>query len=192
MTSVHKAEDLLGLHDAPFVGASYRVLLGRDADAEGMQFFRRRLLLGASREQIIWELCQSPEAQRFGSKLQGLQSLLEEHERSLQAAGDDRLQPGRKQQHQFDRIENLVGTLAVTIDQLSRQLAQCMTRVDELGDELKQFRDNRWTDQPPSHTAPPLPVTVPGAPDPEPLNEYGRALQARLRSIGDGSQRRGT
>lgn len=192
MTSVHKAEDLLGLHDAPFVGASYRALLGRDADAEGMQFFRRRLLLGASREQLIWELCQSPEARRFGSKLEGLQSLLEEHERCLQAAGDDRLQPGRKQQHQFDRIENLVGTLAVTIDQLSQQLAQCVARVDELGHELRQIRASRWTDEPAPHTAFPLPVTAPGAPEPEPLNEYGRALQARLRSIGDGSHRRGT
>ena len=192
MTSVHKAEDLLGLHDAPFVGASYRVLLGRDADAEGMQFLRRRMLSGASREHLIWEMCQSPEARLFGSKLPGLQSLLEEHERSLQAAGDDRLQPGRKAQVQFDRIENLVGTLAVTIDQLSQQVAQCVARVDELGDELRQVRDSRWTGKPPAPTASPLPVTAPGAPEPEPLNEYGRALQARLRSIGDGSHRRGT
>lgn len=192
MTSIHKADDLLGLHDAPFVGASYRVLLGRDADAEGMQFFRRRLLSGASREQIIWEMCQSSEARLFGSKLPGLQSMLEEHERSLQAAADDRLQPGRKAQVQFDRIENLIGTLAVTIDQLSQQLAQCVARVDELGDEMRQVRDSRWTDKPPAPTASLQPVTVPCAPEPEALNEYGRALQARLRRSEYGSHRLGT
>ena len=80
----------------------------------------------------------------------------------------------------------------MNIDQLSQQLAQCVARVDELGHELRQIRASRWTDEPAPHTVFPLPVTAPGAPEPEPLNEYGRALQARLRSIGDGSHRRGT
>jgi len=68
--------DLLEAQDRDFVEAAYRLLLGRDADPGGLQFYLSRLRGGARKLQILQEMSTSDEALASRIELKGLRSAL--------------------------------------------------------------------------------------------------------------------
>lgn len=73
---VRSVADLLQLHGEPFVRATYKVLLGRDADPMGLAHHLGLLEDGESRAAVILGLYHSTEGQAFASALPGLAELV--------------------------------------------------------------------------------------------------------------------
>jgi hypothetical protein len=144
------ANELLALHDATFVRAAYRSLLGRPADDEGMRFYVGRLRAGVSKDQVVLELADSPEATQRGEfTLPGLQAL-----RMRQPS------PPSIAQRIFKRllgpalepiltrlriIENAIGRS--TDDRTSMELARrTADKLDLLADRIRALPDSRAED----------------------------------------------
>ena len=72
-------DDLLQCHDRQFVESAYRLILGRNADTEGLQFYLTRLRSGIKKLEIVSELSKSDEALARGGALKGLRSSLRWH-----------------------------------------------------------------------------------------------------------------
>jgi hypothetical protein len=56
--------ELLTLDSEAFVKAAYRLVLGREADAEGFDNHVSRLLMGVDRVALLYDMAQSPEARQ--------------------------------------------------------------------------------------------------------------------------------
>ncbi len=65
-------EELLSLHDEPFVRCTYATVLGREPDPDGLQHYLARIRNGESRRAILAEIRLSPEGQEREELLPGL------------------------------------------------------------------------------------------------------------------------
>jgi hypothetical protein len=65
-------EELLKLQDMDFVRASYRALLGREPDADGLVNYVDQIRRGVAKEQVIRELVLSPEGSTREFAMTGL------------------------------------------------------------------------------------------------------------------------
>jgi len=65
-------DQLLGLHGEVFVQCAYLAMLGREADAEGLQYYATRLATGVSALQVLGEIAASPEYALRARPLAGL------------------------------------------------------------------------------------------------------------------------
>ena len=68
--------ELLGLQDRNFVEAAYQVLLGRNADTAGRDYYLSRIRSGARKLPILKEMSASIEARAKGIELKGLRNAL--------------------------------------------------------------------------------------------------------------------
>lgn len=68
---IHIAQ-LLGLEDAEFVRCAYQLLLRREPDVGGLDHYVSLIRKGASKMQIVWRLCSSPEGRRVSKTVRGL------------------------------------------------------------------------------------------------------------------------
>ena len=68
--------ELLVLHDTEFVDCAYRTLLDRAPDADGATHFTRRLRLGHSKLEILWDIRRSAEGRRRLPAILGLDKAL--------------------------------------------------------------------------------------------------------------------
>ncbi|MGE4323661.1 MAG: DUF4214 domain-containing protein [Sphingobium sp.] len=68
-------DTLMALRGDAFIRTAYRVLLGRDADENGLVHYRRRLRLGVDRASIIDDLASSAEGRAFAADIPGLAAL---------------------------------------------------------------------------------------------------------------------
>lgn len=75
-SSLMDLQTLLRCGGDDFVHAAYLRLLGRKVDADGLHFYRLRLLDGISKLQILDEIAQSPEAVTRGVVIPGLRGAL--------------------------------------------------------------------------------------------------------------------
>lgn len=73
---------LLELEDEAFVRAAYQRLLGRPADIEGLDFYTRRVRSGLAKTLIVCEMASSPEGRAHAHTIAGLDTLMEQHDRS--------------------------------------------------------------------------------------------------------------
>jgi len=69
-------DSLLALDGPDFIRSAYRLLLGREVDANGLDHFRKRLLNGADRAAVLYDLARSKEGRAFRANLPGLPKLL--------------------------------------------------------------------------------------------------------------------
>ena len=76
MNSPTTIESLLALPDEVFVTQSYRIILNRDPDPEGLRYYCNRLRLGFAKEQVLMQLKQSIEAQGKKCELDGLEKTI--------------------------------------------------------------------------------------------------------------------
>jgi hypothetical protein len=77
-TAADSVRELLVYQGEEFVRRAYRALLGREADALGLQHYTQRLASGETRERIIADLYGDSEGQAYGARLAGLPELLAE------------------------------------------------------------------------------------------------------------------
>jgi hypothetical protein len=69
---VRTLQDLLALPGPRFVEALYRILLGREPDSTGREYYRRRLMLGVPKAQIVKEFIESPEGRTRAREIEPL------------------------------------------------------------------------------------------------------------------------
>jgi hypothetical protein len=74
--STQALQQLLACEGDTFVEEAYRLLLGREADTEGLAFYRRRLAGGARRQELLAELSRSEEAARMLAEDSALEAAL--------------------------------------------------------------------------------------------------------------------
>src|SRR5208282_4069494 len=74
--------DLLQDQEIAFIERSYRTLLKRSADRQGLEYYLMRLRNGSPKMQILLEMSRSSEAQRVGVKLPGLEEALRRYQRA--------------------------------------------------------------------------------------------------------------
>lgn len=67
-TATAALSELLACDHRIFVRHAYRILLGREPDADGAESYNRRLFAGASRIRMLRELAPSPEGEAFGAR----------------------------------------------------------------------------------------------------------------------------
>ena len=72
-------DDLLQCHDRQFVESAYRLILARNADTEGFQFYLTRLRSGIKKLEIVSELSKSDEAIARCGELRVLRNSLRWH-----------------------------------------------------------------------------------------------------------------
>ncbi|MGZ3298126.1 MAG: DUF4214 domain-containing protein [Asticcacaulis sp.] len=70
--SAETLHELLALHDEAFVTCSYRTLLRRSPDSQGLAHYVELVRSGMSKEQIVWQISQSDEARQLNVRLPGL------------------------------------------------------------------------------------------------------------------------
>jgi hypothetical protein len=69
---VKALQDFLALPGPRFVEALYRILLGREPDTIGREYYRRRLTLGVPKAQIVKEFIESPEGRTRAREIEPL------------------------------------------------------------------------------------------------------------------------
>lgn len=67
---------LLRLHNDEFIKSSYKFILFRDADAEGIKFYSKQLLCGSSKLEIICQMASSYEAKKNGISYKNIKELV--------------------------------------------------------------------------------------------------------------------
>jgi glycosyltransferase involved in cell wall biosynthesis/tetratricopeptide (TPR) repeat protein len=77
----YSVRDLLKMHGETFLSEAYRMLLGRQPDAEGKAYYLSRLRSGKSKLEVIWQLHNSPEGRAYPTQLRGLSNALRRHKR---------------------------------------------------------------------------------------------------------------
>ena len=137
-------DEILSLYDRPFIAAAYLALLGREIDNDGGRFYLDRLRSGVSREQVLWELIQSPEAQAFGAEPVGIEKFLGSMQRTLHPSLLRRMLPGREHARQLTRTEHLVGALWLQVERLTLMVNHCVVRSDQARLDLDDIRNGRW------------------------------------------------
>lgn len=60
---------LLSLHDTEFIRQSYIYILGRDADADGLEYNVSRLRVGFSKLTVLGDMRRSPEGRQVSRDL---------------------------------------------------------------------------------------------------------------------------
>lgn len=79
--------EMMNLHDELFVEAAFRAVLGREVDANGLQYYVGRLRKGFSRISVVDQLVRSPEARTNWSKLSGLEPEIGRYRRAMGLKG---------------------------------------------------------------------------------------------------------
>jgi glycosyltransferase involved in cell wall biosynthesis len=127
-------EDLLDYHDEAFVNAAYRTLLQRSPDTEGMAYYASRLRRGASRLQVLEQICRSSEAQQLAVKLPGLEDALRRNrwlklpiigtilrnqsaDQKLHSIENQLFRLNGTNGRRFDQIENAIASRQQTFEQ---------------------------------------------------------------------------
>ena len=85
MNEVIKAsslEELISLNDKKFVRCAYRTLLDREPDPEGMAYYLRRIRMGFSKVQVLWQIKNSAEGLLQECNIPGLKNALEKYRKS--------------------------------------------------------------------------------------------------------------
>ena len=75
-SDISTLQELLSFHGRSFVSCAYRILLGRDPDPTGMQFYRERAHAGQSKMQILAEIALSDEGKLRRANIVGLEQAL--------------------------------------------------------------------------------------------------------------------
>jgi tetratricopeptide (TPR) repeat protein len=75
----YSVRHLLTMHGEAFLSEAYRMLLGRQPDAEGKAYYLSRLRNGKSKLEVIAQLHNSPEGQAYPTQLKGLNDALRRH-----------------------------------------------------------------------------------------------------------------
>jgi mannosyltransferase OCH1-like enzyme len=91
MGSIHHVDDLLQLNDVAFVDMSYRILLGRAADPDGMNYYCAALCDGMARHQLLANLAGTDEGAARIGHLDGLSAYLARPEGAMPATLPERL-----------------------------------------------------------------------------------------------------
>jgi FkbM family methyltransferase len=69
-------DDLLEYHDEQFVRCSYRLLLSREVDSEGLRHYTQRLRRGGSRIQVLADLARSSEGRIINAQVPGMRAAI--------------------------------------------------------------------------------------------------------------------
>lgn len=75
-------DELLELYDEEFVRAAYQLILNRDPDPEGFQYYLNRIRKGISKLDILGQLRRSTEGKKFSEPLEGLDKVVRQYQRT--------------------------------------------------------------------------------------------------------------
>lgn len=127
--------ELCAHEHSEFIRCAYLTVLGRLPDADGMEFYRRRLVDGVSKLTILNQLRRSAEARRHDPGIAGFDRALRRHRQgnipfigrfirlfTQVEADDERARRERARTRQLDRMEARL--LAIHID--------CIDRIESL------------------------------------------------------------
>lgn len=129
--------ELLVLPAPRFVESLYTVLLGRDPDPVGREFYRQRLLAGVSKVQLVREVVNSPEGLAMGPVLEHYRDALVERRsllskvrtplyRALRLPGSSAFDEAKRNsvQARMEEVEEAVASNARDLARLSRLIEQ--------------------------------------------------------------------
>ncbi|PCE21888.1 hypothetical protein BWP39_19650 [Paraburkholderia acidicola] len=108
MTTIKHVDDLLDLHDVAFIEATYRVLLMREPDVEGMRYYLRRLRSGHGKAKALAQIAASAEARSRQRELPGLRDLID-RQRRVEHWFWGFFSRGQRIEQQLNRLENELG-----------------------------------------------------------------------------------
>lgn len=74
-------DELLSRDGSDFVRAAYHLILGREPDPQGADYYARRLAVGFTKLDVLSDICSSPESKRRRSGTQELATTLRRHRR---------------------------------------------------------------------------------------------------------------
>ncbi|WP_051495343.1 FkbM family methyltransferase [Paraburkholderia hospita] len=80
-TRASTLNELLGYHDRQFVSCSYRTLLGRTPDPEGLGYYLGRLRAGTPKVQLLKQMRLSPEGKAHAASVPGLDAAIRRYGR---------------------------------------------------------------------------------------------------------------
>lgn len=78
-------KDLFDKDNANFVKSIYRILLEREVDPEGLNFYLGKLASGLSRTELIYQILRSSEGSKSGVKVIGLAGILDRYKKSFKS-----------------------------------------------------------------------------------------------------------
>lgn len=132
--SISKVEDILKLHDKPFVVKAYAAILGRTPDPGGLANYLAQVRAGAHKAQILAELAESPEGRRQSPGLPGLQNVIRRYGKrppSLWARFMRRISrdDSESTERHLRAIENQLYLLDQHVSEQAKHLSDLMTLV---------------------------------------------------------------
>lgn len=131
-------EDLLALHDQPFIECAYQTILGRAPDLEGLRFYLGRLRTGISRLHIVAELALSQEGKGRKIKLPGLHGAVTPYKRARYPLigwlfrFSSRIHGNNSTERQLRRIENQIFLLGEESNSRFNQMEKALSILHRL------------------------------------------------------------
>ena len=80
--TMNNIQDLLALYGENFLNESYRIILGRKADPQGLKHYLSMLNIGTSKLEMLLQLSRSKEAKKYNANFPGLENALSRHKLS--------------------------------------------------------------------------------------------------------------
>lgn len=75
-------DEIIALHDDDFINTAYRLLLKRNPDPEGFQYYLNRIRKGIKKIDILDQLRTSSEGKKYSKSLVGLDNVIRQYKRS--------------------------------------------------------------------------------------------------------------
>ena len=80
--NMNNLQDLLALYGEDFLNESYRILLGRHADPQGLKHYISMLNIGNSKLELLLQISRSKEAKKYNANFPGLNNAISRHKLS--------------------------------------------------------------------------------------------------------------
>ena len=77
--TMNNIQDLLALYGEDFLNESYRIILGRKADPQGLKHYLSMLNIGTSKLEMLLQLSRSKEAKKYNANFPGLNNAISRH-----------------------------------------------------------------------------------------------------------------
>ncbi|MEQ1556819.1 MAG: glycoside hydrolase family 99-like domain-containing protein, partial [Gallionella sp.] len=123
-------DELLALQDEAFVNAAYRALLKRNPDAEGFNYYLNRLRKGVRKLRILDQLRNSPEGQKAGVHLAGVDEALKNiWWQKLSYIGQKLGRQSGESARQLRKLESQISEKDKRFDQLEKFLVETPQRL---------------------------------------------------------------
>ena len=132
MKNVKHISQLLDMNGAEFINSTYKTLLNRSADSEGMAYYMGRLRAGHAKAKVIVQIAKSKEANAVQAKIPGLEELVETQARGKRWFGgwfskqSSILAQVHRLEHVLGQLEHRVETRLVAVERNIEAIVVCV------------------------------------------------------------------